>query len=87
MADALELPRCRVCGVPLMPDTGVAFSAGPRTLFVTCPAHAKLASDGAKLAMRLGAKGLGMLLEEKAPHLYDMLKDAYLEHQRLKETG
>ena len=87
MTDGLELPRCRICGTPLMPETGVAFRAGSRVLFVTCRAHAQLASDGSKLLMRLGAKGLGLFLEEKAPNLFDALKGVYTEHQRLKEKS
>jgi len=84
MADGLELPRCRICGVPLMPETGVAFSAGSRVIVTTCQAHAQLVTDGAQLAVRLATKGLRLFLEEKAPELYGALQDVYTAHKRMK---
>lgn len=87
MSDGLELPRCRVCGVPLMPQSGVAFRAGERVLFVTCRPHAQLVSDGTQLAMTLAKKGLRMFLEEKTPELFGALQEVYQEHKRLKEPS
>lgn len=86
-SDSLELPRCRVCGVPVMPQSGVAFRAGARILFVTCQKHATLVGEGAQLVQRIATKGLRELMEDKAPNLFGALKEVWTEHRRIKEQN
>lgn len=84
---SLELPTCRVCGVALMPQTGVAFRAGDRVLLVTCQEHAELVGDGVHLVKRLATTGLREFMQEKAPNLFGALQEVYEQHARLKEKS
>lgn len=84
---SLELPRCRVCGVHVMPQQAVAFQAGGRVLFVTCRPHSRVVGESMQLVQRVAARGLREFLEDRAPNLFGMVLEVVEERRRLREQN
>lgn len=86
MSEGLAHPRCRICGAPLSPQTGVGFKAGSVVVGV-CEEHAPLVRAALRGARQMTARTLRSVLQRRAPQVFRAGQAAWAAYDALTAEG